>query len=118
MPELDPAVTADKEMMRLIVRHERLVELGFEEARYFDVRRWTPKGDGYDLSATDKWLTKMVITDTSPAKDLSQHSFVRQNVREAERDCYKSKYLLQPIPIDEASRLENITGIKWQNPGW
>lgn len=38
-PSVDK-VTSDKDYARLIVRHERQVELAFEEHRYFDCRRW------------------------------------------------------------------------------
>ncbi len=116
MPE--HASSNDVAHVRRLVRQERRVELGFEEARYYDVRRWLAKGEDKDLAETDKWLTKMVIRDTSPAGDHSSHSFTREPVRELPRDNYKSRYLLQPIPLAEATRLEVITGRPWQNPGW
>ncbi|MDR1222935.1 MAG: RagB/SusD family nutrient uptake outer membrane protein [Tannerella sp.] len=117
MPEIT-GNAGDQATMRLLVRQERRIELGFEEVRYFDVRRWLEKGDDKDLSATDKWITAMEITDVSPTQNHSMHTFVRRPARENPRECYASKFLFMPIPLDEATRLEVITGVHWQTPGW
>ena len=34
------------------------------------------------------------------------------------RKAYTDKYLLYPIPGDEAIRLQNVAGRSCQNPGW
>jgi hypothetical protein len=118
MPNILPANSNDIVEMRRIVHQERRIELGFEEARYFDIRRWTEKGDDKDLKQTDKWITAMEISDKSAANDHSLQTYTRRLVRSDPRECYKSKFLLQPIPLDEATRLQQITGENWQNPGW
>src|SRR3546814_367769 len=109
-----PAIplTLTKEEMILRVRHERRVELSFEENRYFDVRRWTsPEGD---LSKTDKWITAAAITRNADGT----YTYDRKTVREVERKCYTNKFLRVPIPLAEANRIRSITGEDWQNPGW
>lgn len=118
MPEITPANPGDQAEMRRIVRQERRIEMGFEEARYFDIRRWLPKGGSADLRETDRWVTAMEIADISTGKDHSMLSYIRRPVRDLQRECYTGKYLLQPLPLDEATRLETITGHNWQNPGW
>lgn len=106
--------TMDKASLILRIHNERRVELAFEEQRYFDVRRWaSPDGD---LSLTDKWVTSMVIKiDQSKP---TGYSYTRSTIGSTSRECWKNKNLLLPIPLDEASRLENITGKNWQRPNW
>lgn len=109
-----PALPTDLTQQELItrVRHERRVELAFEENRYFDVRRWTsPDGD---LSKTDKWLTAAEITRNPDGG----YTYGRRTVRASERRNYTNPFLLLPIPLAEANRLEAVTGQSWQNPGW
>lgn len=110
MPAL-PASLSQEELIRR-VRHERRVELAFEENRYFDVRRWTlPDGD---LSETDKWITAAAITRNADGS----YTYDRKTVREVERRCYTNKFLKVPIPLEEVNRIMGITGENWQNPGW
>jgi hypothetical protein len=96
MPEIPSNLS--KEQLILRVRNERRVELAMEENRYFDIRRWTlPTGD---LSKTDQWVTGMEIT------------------RNPDGSFTYNKFLWVPIPLDEANRLQSITGVKWQSNGW
>ncbi|MDR1865669.1 MAG: RagB/SusD family nutrient uptake outer membrane protein [Bacteroidales bacterium] len=109
MPAL-PATLSQPELI-LRIRNERRVELAWEEQRYFDLRRWqTPTGD---LSATCKYFTAMVIT-----KSGSNLTYTRQSISQTPRGGWQNKDLLLPVPLIEASRLEPVTGVKWQNPGW
>ena len=85
------------------IMHERQIELAFEEHRFFDVRRWKM------LDQTDK-----VITGMKANSDGSYSRFVVDNNRKA----YSEKFLLYPIPGDEAIRLQNASGTNCQNPGW
>lgn len=110
MPAIPLSLTQEELILR--VRHERRVELAFEENRYFDVRRWSsPEGD---LSETDKWITAAMITRNSDGT----YTYDRKTVREVERRCYTNKFLKVPIPLNEANRILSITGENWQNPGW
>lgn len=109
-----PALPTDLSKADLIlrIRNERRVELAWEEQRYFDLRRWqSPDGD---LSSTCKYLTAMVITDNGDGT----LTYTRRSISENPRGGYLNKDLLLPIPLAEVSRLEPLTGKKWQNPGW
>ncbi|MGK6350060.1 RagB/SusD family nutrient uptake outer membrane protein [Parapedobacter sp. DT-150] len=110
MPPLPEGLTQEQLITR--VRHERRVELAFEENRYFDVRRWSsPEGD---LTQTDRWITAAAITRNTDGT----YTYGRRSVRAEGRLCYTNKFLLVPIPLAEANRLLAITGANWQNPGW
>ena len=95
-----PEVLADsKEEMREKIRHERRVELAFEDHRFWDVRRWMTAPD--DLNAP---LKGVKVTR------LSYNSFEYQSV-EVESRSFKRSMYFYPIPQNEL----NITG--WpQNP--
>ena len=97
-----PDVVADsKEEMREKIRHERRVELAFEDHRFWDVRRWMTAPD--DLNAP---LKGVKVTR------LSYNSFEYQSV-EVETRSFKRSMYFYPIPQNEL----NITG--WpQNPLW
>ncbi len=97
-----PDVVADsKEEMREKIRHERRVELAFEDHRFWDVRRWMNAPD--DLNAP---LKGVKVTR------LSYNSFEYQSV-EVESRSFKRSMYFYPIPQNEL----NITG--WpQNPLW
>ena len=119
MPNIHPT---SKDEARILIRHERRVELAYEENRYFDVRRWT-KPDG-DLSATDRYITGMWIVKTGTTfqynrfvinDDFSTGTWTNTGTP---RLCYTNKYLIWPILLSESLRLEAATGNKWQNPGW
>ena len=121
MPPINPV---SKEEARLLVRHERRVELTYEENRYFDVRRWS-KPDG-DLAATDHYITGMWILKTGATFDYKRF-VIGDSWNTATgawtntampRACYTNKFLIWPIQLDESRRLEAATGKKWQNPGW
>ena len=97
-----PEVLADsKEEMREKIRHERRVELAFEDHRFWDVRRWMTAPD--DLNAPLKG---------GKVTGLSYNSFEYQSV-EVESRSFKRSMYFYPIPQNEL----NITG--WpQNPLW
>jgi hypothetical protein len=108
-----PAITeTDQAALRLRIRNERRVELALEENRYFDLRRWSKPTD--DLGKYQKYLTAMYITKN----DDDSFTYERRNVRDKERGGWMNRELLAPIHIDEASRMQIITGDNWQNPGW
>lgn len=122
-PSVDLKTTSVDEA-RLLVRHERQVEMAFEENRYWDQIRWCkPDEDIQDV----KYSTGMSITrwDEGTTTNLDHYTYQRVllNQNEAEglrptRKCYVSKYKRYPIPLGEASLLESLSGQVWQNPGW
>ena len=98
--------------MVLRVRNERQVELAWEECRYFDLRRWQ-KPDG-NLKTTCSWLTGM-----RPIRQSNgTFKYERYNIWTKERGGCDTRDLLLPLPVEEAARMEAVTGVNWQNPGW
>lgn len=97
-----PDVVADsKEEMREKIRHERRVELAFEDHRFWDVRRWMTAQDDLNVPLKGVKVTR-----------LSYNSFEYQSV-EVENRSFKRSMYFYPIPQNEL----NITG--WpQNPLW
>lgn len=100
-----PGVLETGEDFLLRLKNERRVELAFEEHRFFDVRRWSDPDD--DLSATDRRVTGMRIDEDGNYQRIY-----------FDRNCYESKYLKYPLPLDEVRKMLEITGEDWQNAGW
>lgn len=110
MPALPDGLSKDEMILR--IHNERRVELAWEEARYFDLRRWQkPEGN---LNATCQWLTGMRISKNSDGS----FNYQRYDISTNPRGGYLNRDLLLPLPLDEVSRLESTTGVSWQNPGW
>ncbi len=108
-----PAITTETgEALIMRIRNERRVELAWEEARYFDLRRWQ-KPDG-DLQETCAWLTCMYITKNADGT----FKYERRNIWNKPRGGADNRDLLLPLSTAEAARLQSNTGVDWQNPGW
>ena len=75
---------------------ERLVELAFENHRFWDVRRWK-KGAQY--------FKTIQVASISPSLQLTRSTITRQ---------WDDKFNLYPIPQSELIKNVNLT----QNPGW
>lgn len=110
MPKLPDNLSQAEMILR--VRNERQVELAWEECRYFDLRRWQ-KPDG-NLKTTCSWLTGM-----RPIRQSNgTFKYERYNIWTKERGGCDTRDLLLPLPVEEAARMEAVTGVNWQNPGW
>ena len=108
---MPPILSGDPNLI-LRIRNERRIELAWEENRFYDLRRWqTPSGD---LGDTSKWFTGMYITKNGDGS----FSYERRSITSIPRGGWDNKSLLLPIPLNEASLLESVTGEVWQNPGW
>ncbi|MFT4645372.1 MAG: hypothetical protein ACI8ZX_001788 [Planctomycetota bacterium] len=95
-----PAIAlGDQAEMRTKVRHERRVELAFEEHRFWDVRRWQIAGNPEVLN-----IYRMEM-DTSG-------NFLGKSIWET-RTWLDSHYLM-PIPQSEMDKNKNLT----QNSGY
>jgi hypothetical protein len=94
LPNLTAGLT--KEQMRLAIRHERRVELSFEEHRFFDDRRWKLTFGGE--------IKGIVWADAAG----SSFSLIT-----AENRPFNQKMWYMPIPQKEI----DITKME-QNPGW
>ena len=75
---------------------ERLVELAFENHRFWDVRRWK-KGPEY--------FKTIKLATISGSQQLTRSTVTRQ---------WNDKYYFYPIPQSELKKNPNLT----QNPGW
>jgi hypothetical protein len=107
--------TTDKEEARLLVRHERQVELACEEDRYFDARRWTPADKNME---NEKFATGMRITKNSDDSFNYTRFILGSDGSTPSKMSYEKKWHVYPIPATEAAILESKTGNNWQNAGW
>jgi hypothetical protein len=103
MPPLRSGMS--KEEFEKRYRNERRIEFAFEEHRFFDVRRWKI------LNETDRFVTGMRITKTGDNYTYTRFKF-------PDRNTHTGKYLLFPLMQNEAAKMEEATGVRWQNEGW
>lgn len=112
MPPLPAELVNDPEKLRLRVYNERRVELAFEEARYYDLRRrCRPEEEIPGI----KYFSAM---DVTYAGDWSAATYVRVPLREEIRHGFEPQCKLSPLPKGEVSNLKVITGVDFQNYGW
>lgn len=94
-----------KEEMREIIRHERYIELSFEQKRYWDLRRWKIAEEVLN----DKQFGAMYITK----EDDNSYSYEVNPISEI--PCvFQNKMYFMPIPQREIEKNPNLV----QNPGW
>ena len=91
-----PEFTEDGEAWVERYERERLVELAFENHRFWDVRRWMK---------ADEYFKSVQVADISASKKLTRTTVSRQ---------WDDKYYLYPIPQTEVKKNPNLG----QNPGW
>ena len=116
MPALPDNLTQAEMFLR--VRLERMVELCYEECRYFDVRRWAEAFAGSQLyqqyfkipceRLTVMWITK----NPDDTYTYERRTDLLRNASTQPRD------VLLPIPETEANNLYSLTNKRWQNSGW
>lgn len=89
-----------QEAVRNIIRHERQVELAFENVRYFDIRRWkiAPETMGADVYGMNMYA--------------SGSAFYEKTLVQKRR--FLPRDYLWPIPNDEILKDKYLV----QNPGW
>ncbi len=111
MPDVGSSLTGDDLLDK--IRHERRVELAFEEHRYFDVRRWK-MGDILAAANTKISIYKMYDNDSFDGTGnvtgylyLPKHSTIETRV-------WDDKLYWLPIPYSEISKNSNLE----QNPGY
>lgn len=102
MPEVDvPA--GDAAAMRAAIKHERRIELAFEDHRYWDLKRWDDA----------KTVLNQPVTGVKVSRHGSDFSYTSFEV--AKRVFDASKMNLYPIPQAE---IVKSNGVLNQNPGW
>ncbi len=100
MPEL-PAGLSQTEM-RERIRHERAIELAFEDHRWWDVRRWN-EGEKY---FNGPFYGMQISKEADGTFSMVRVVF--------ENRIYSSKMNLYPIPTTELDKNSSYV----QNPGW
>ena len=100
--EMPAITTASKEEFREKVKHERRIELAFEEHRYWDLRRWKD-------AAT---VLNEPLRGVQATKNGNHFSY---QVKEVEKRTFTQKMYYYPIPHSEINK---SNGIVKQNPGW
>lgn len=94
--ELVPGFQNTQDFIRSRIRNERRVEFCFEDLRFFDQRRWKI------LEKTGKLITGMKITKKS------EGVFSYERITTYRKLSYGDKYLVLPIPQDEAKKIPGI----------
>lgn len=105
MPALPNGLT--KLQMREKIRHERLIELAFEEHHFFDLRRWKDNGGVY--------LANTVLVQPVYGMLINTARTTYTRFKKEDR-VYESKHRLLPIEQSEIVKYEG--GTLEQNPGW
>lgn len=95
-----PGFEKTKEFLMKRIRNERRVEFCFEGYRFYDQRRWKI------LDQTNGVISGMKITSTT-AKDTGPFAYERVKI-ETVRNATSDKYLVLPIPQDEARKLTGL----------
>lgn len=115
-------IPLDQQSVRNVIRRERLIELAYENQRYFDVRRWgvagMEQGDGWIYPSWHKGGEggNMVGFDVEidMAKDTKDNPMDFYKRVEWEKRIYTKRMSLFPIPQTEINRNPMIV----QNTGW
>jgi hypothetical protein len=89
-------------LMRTAIRHERRIELAFEEHRHLDLRRWKTAE-----TVLNQPVSGLKIVQTAPGVFTYTPEIVEQRV-------FIPKMYLYPFPQEEVSRNPSLI----QNPGW
>jgi len=118
---MPPLVGAGQEQLREAYRHERRVEMAFEEQRYWDVRRWmiAPQVPGIigmhgvNVVATLKPGTpKQAVYKYD--ETIYNYKYTRSDLSSREARQWKDKGYFLPIHRDEINRNDQLV----QNPGY
>lgn len=94
---------------RTLIRNERRIELGFEEHRFWDVRRW--KTAEVVLSGP---LYGMQITRAGAGTTASPYTYTYNPRAITSTMRWQSRLYYMPLPYDETTKNLNLA----QNPGW
>lgn len=95
-----PGFVKSQDFLMKRIRNERRVELCFEGHRFYDQRRWNI------LAESNAAITGMKIT-SSNGTDNGVFSYQRVKI-DVPRSATTDKYLVLPVPIEEARRLPGI----------
>ena len=100
-----PDITSSGDALRQACRHERRIELAYEDQRFFDVRRWMIAPQAYENAKGIEIRYKLNpdhTTSTTPTYTIMDIQ---------ERD-WKDRFYFMPIKLDEMNRNDQLI----QNP--
>ncbi|WP_216629108.1 RagB/SusD family nutrient uptake outer membrane protein [Sphingobacterium lumbrici] len=106
MPSLDQSIVVGQEHLREAILHERAIEFGFEEVRFFDINRWKR----YDLLNVN--YHRLETTKTVSGEFTYEFKPLSRSRTWIER--WEDKYYLVPLPQAEINKKYGLV----QNPGW
>ena len=105
MPDLTTAKAAPGRELREAILHERAIEFGYEEVRYFDLTRW--KRDDYSRLLSNVFLSRKTVreffTYTKDRKVYNERGWIKN---------WSDRYFLIPIPLEEINKKYGLV----QNP--
>lgn len=102
-----PAITDSGEALKKLYRHERRIELAFEEHRFFDVRRWVIGPEAYKPISRANIVYKLNDDKTTSETPTITHEVW-------EKHSWDDKAYYFPIMRDEMNKNDLLI----QNPGY
>ncbi len=108
MPPVPAGLTQDE--FREKLKHERRIELAFEDKRFWDLRRWK-MGDVFDAPIHGIKITPTAWNTSDPPRPTA---FTYEKVQVEDR-FWNDRMYWHPIPYQELVKYE---GVIKQNPGW
>lgn len=108
MPALAASLTGPA--LRDAYRHERRVEMAFEEQRFFDIRRWMIAPEVMNEDAAGVRITAKA-TDRADRDSYTDYRYERMTYQQR---LWADKVYFFPIPSDEMNRNDQLV----QNPGY
>lgn len=103
MPDFPNNLTKDE--MRERIRNERRVELAFEGARFFDIRRWGIAEDV--LNAEDGWIVGMKLDNVGGYQVMESGKWAG-HVKVRQRSPFTSDQYVWPLPSRETELNPNL----------
>lgn len=108
MPEFDASVTGQE--LEDVYRHERRIEMAFEEQRFFDIRRWrtAPEVMNEDARGIN------ISAEATNRADRDTYTNYQYEVTSFQDRTWDDKMYFFPIAADEMNRNDQLV----QNPGY
>ncbi|MDR1527684.1 MAG: RagB/SusD family nutrient uptake outer membrane protein [Dysgonamonadaceae bacterium] len=105
LPGLSDTQLASVSEMQKIIEKERMIELAFENRRYYDVRRWGI----YEESENERWMGLDMFSDPPSFYNIVPVDHVRARSR-----VVNKRMVLLPLTRSEVRKAPSLD----QNPGW
>lgn len=104
LEEAYPEVIGNKELLRELIRKERMVELAFENHRYYDIRTWMIAEEEF---SGPNYTRNLLATTYEDSWERTDKIFPGEMV-------FEPKHYFFPIHQSQLNEMKNIT----QNYGW